>query len=63
MNDKKPTKKQKIVKFLGISSVIISLVLSSMAFYYAGDNQENNSLTPIMSCSKWLSPALAECTL
>ena len=43
MNDKKPTKKQKIVKFLGISSVIISLVLSSMAFYYAGDNQENNS--------------------
>ena len=30
MKDKKSTKKQKTIKFLGIFSVIISLVLSSM---------------------------------
>ncbi len=45
MKEKKQTKKQKIVKFLGISSVIVSLLLSSMALYYTGDieNLESGS--------------------
>ncbi|MGB1491142.1 MAG: collagen-like triple helix repeat-containing protein [Candidatus Poseidoniaceae archaeon] len=37
MAENKPTRKQKILKFLGISSVIISLVLSSIALYYTSD--------------------------
>ena len=37
MAESKPTKKQKILKFLAISSVIISLVLSSIALYYTSD--------------------------
>ena len=37
MKETKQTKKQKIIKFLGISSVIVSLLLSSMALYYTGD--------------------------
>ena len=37
MAESKPTKKQKIFRFLAISSVIISLVLSSMALYYTSD--------------------------
>ena len=37
MAESKPTKKQKILKFLAISSVIISLVLSSIALYYTTD--------------------------
>lgn len=37
MAESKPTKKQKILKFLSISAVIISLVLSSIAFYYTSD--------------------------
>ena len=43
MKDKKSTKKQKIIKFLGISSVIISLVLSSMALYYVSENNDTKS--------------------
>ena len=35
MAESKPTKKQKFLKFLAISSVIISLLLSSMALHYA----------------------------
>ena len=37
MAESKPTKKQKILKFLAISSVVISLVLSSIALYYTSD--------------------------
>ena len=37
MAESKPTRKQKILKFLAISSVIISLVMSSMALYYTSN--------------------------
>ncbi|MEC8788870.1 MAG: hypothetical protein VXX17_02260, partial [Candidatus Thermoplasmatota archaeon] len=43
MAESKPTKKQKILKFLAISSVIISLVMSSMALHYAMDIDELES--------------------
>ena len=33
MKDEKPKRKQKIMKFLAISSIVISLVLSSFALY------------------------------
>ena len=43
MTGSKPTKKQKILKVLGISSVVLSLILSSMALHYAGDYEELES--------------------
>lgn len=43
MTANKPTKKQKILKFLAISSVILSLVLSSMAMYYSSDLEDLES--------------------
>ena len=45
MAESKPTKKQKILKFLSISTVIISLVLSSIALYYTSDIDDLESGT------------------
>ena len=45
MAESKPTKKQKFLKFLGISTVILSLVLSSLALYYTSGIEDLESGT------------------
>ena len=45
MAEKKPTKKQKIMKLLAVSSVILSLVLSTIAMYNSSDLDELKSGT------------------
>ena len=43
MKANKSAKRQKLIKFLGISSVITSLILSSLALYYVDDNEQTKS--------------------
>lgn len=43
MKDKKPSKKQRIKKFIAISSIVISLVLSSIALYNTNELDELKS--------------------
>ena len=45
MAESKPTKKQKFLKFLGISTVILSLVLSILALYYTSGIEDLESGT------------------
>ena len=56
MKDEKPKRKQKIMKFLAISSIVISLVLSSFALYNSNElddlkpgNDAETSLSRISS--------------
>ena len=43
MKENKPSKKQKIKKFLAVSSIVTSLILSSLALYYTSDLDELKS--------------------
>ena len=59
MTDEKPKRKQKIMKFLAISSIVISLVLSSFALYNSNElddlkpgNDGETSLSRISSLYK-----------
>ena len=48
MKDEKPKRKQKIMKFLAISSIVISLVLSSFALYNSNQLDDLKSKNEIV---------------